>query len=223
MATLPQLIDVLAKHDGRDHATIKQFGRVIREAGYIPAGKRGAGAPRMTTHHAAILLLGIYASASPKEAPDAISRLSTLRPMGTGVAEGAPEDLAEISKAATFGEALEEAIVSAPGILGMAADHVSKVKGGTLSEESRAILMRQSLEGSGVLNFRVRISGFSAKMSLTSPWGEAYWDESFSADDDLLMEGFYPERKGDRRVSIEFGLPTLLDLFLCLSDAEGAE
>lgn len=225
MATLPQLIDVFAKHDGRDHSTLTQFGRVTRESGFIPGGKRGRGAPHMTSANTATLLLGIYGSASPKDAPDTITRLSTLRPFDVSDDAGIPEALSEIGKAATFGEALEEAIISAPDLAVMCADYVQQARNGKpLSDKSRNLLVAQAIEGRGVVRFRVEIAGLSAEMSLTSPWGKTHWKARYAVDDELFTGGFYSDpSKFDRRVSVTFGLPTLISLFECLTGFETTE
>lgn len=86
MATLPNLIDVIAKIDGRDHATLDHMARLIRDAGFIAKGKRGRGAIDMTARDAANLLLGLNGAEAPGDAPAAVSRLRMLRTQFVDVA-----------------------------------------------------------------------------------------------------------------------------------------
>lgn len=79
MAKLPALVSALAEADGRERPTIDHIARVIREAGYIPTGKRGVGAAEMDIRSAANLLIASAVSEVPKDSPTEIDRFRSLR------------------------------------------------------------------------------------------------------------------------------------------------
>lgn len=125
MATLPQMIDVLAEIDNREKPTVAQFGRSIREGGFIPGGKRGVGAPQLETQHVASLLLGTFGCESPARAPEVVARYRCLRLHEQKIKKNAPREvdaaiyessplIGLIESAANFGEAIENLIDGAP-------------------------------------------------------------------------------------------------------------
>ncbi|SCW34305.1 hypothetical protein [Ancylobacter rudongensis] len=76
MAKLPALVDALAKHDPRGLSTVKNYARIVREAGLLPTTKRGNGASDMGEGEVAKLLLGLAEVANVRKAPRAIEVLS---------------------------------------------------------------------------------------------------------------------------------------------------
>lgn len=88
MARLPAVIEVIARHDSRGAKTIENYARVIREAGLLPRGKRGVGAPHLTAEDAANLLMGLCGTSEAAKAPEAIRLLSSARLAETGTTYG---------------------------------------------------------------------------------------------------------------------------------------
>lgn len=78
MAKLPALVKAFATFDERGVATVEQFARVIREAGYLPTTKRGAGAADMGFKEAATLLIALSTSDTPKDAVQAVRNYECL-------------------------------------------------------------------------------------------------------------------------------------------------
>lgn len=78
MASLPDLVDALARIDGRDRGTIDYAAREIREAGLIQTTKRGRGSASMTALDAAHLLLGLYGGKGRGTAAEAAGTLGSL-------------------------------------------------------------------------------------------------------------------------------------------------
>ena len=60
---LPGLVAAVTKVDGRPEATINHIARQVREAGFIPGGKRGHGGPDMGYMEAAHLLVALHSCA----------------------------------------------------------------------------------------------------------------------------------------------------------------
>ncbi|MTD99853.1 hypothetical protein GIY56_06110 [Paracoccus sp. YIM 132242] len=75
MAKLPAIIELIAKHDTRSVATITNYARVLRDAGVLPKGKRGRGAPEMHQTDVADLILGLAGAGDAVNAPHAVELL----------------------------------------------------------------------------------------------------------------------------------------------------
>jgi hypothetical protein len=75
---LPALVAEYAEFDGRDSEILTYVARVIREAGLIPTGKAGWGAPTMSEREVTNLLLGANGADAPAEAARAVVRLRAL-------------------------------------------------------------------------------------------------------------------------------------------------
>lgn len=88
MARLPAVIEVIARHDSRGAKTIENYARVIREAGLLPRGKRGVGAPHMTAEDAANLLMGLCGTSEAAKAPEAVKLLRSASVCETGISNG---------------------------------------------------------------------------------------------------------------------------------------
>lgn len=114
MARLPQLIDALAEHDGRDRVSLDNLGRAIREAGFITTTGRGSAAAVMSISDAANLLIGAKGSDTPKNAATAVSQFRTFKHRATQARYEELGIFEQIDKAETFGEAIEELIAVAP-------------------------------------------------------------------------------------------------------------
>lgn len=79
MATLTDLIQVLARITGVPEATLFATGRFAREAGYISQAGRGRGGAEMTVTDAANLLIGACGPMVIKDAPRAIQLFRTQK------------------------------------------------------------------------------------------------------------------------------------------------
>ena len=224
MAKLPALVTALAEVDGRDHATIDYYARVIREAGYIPTTKRGSGAAEMTAREAANLLIALCGTDSPKDAPLAIDRFRTLvrdygwtRPKGTEL-----PGLQAAAESTTFGEALEHLINNAPLLAGAIGFFVLQGYR-DLSDKARRGLLRQALKPAGVCvpaGLSITFHRYAAEIVLWSSQRggqEREWQTRFLADVSRLEAGFYGPQEHDRRVAVIVGLPTLLALYRALN------
>lgn len=222
MCTLPKMIDVIAALDGRDPASLKHAGRVIREAGLIPTGKRGSGAQPVGLEHATTLLLGIFGSGSPSEAPHAALRLRTLEvspQRGSDDQGETSHAFADVAACETFGEAVQELIVAVPDILQAAViEAVGSEKEATA--EQRASLSRLMLADAGPLRLRVALKAMGASIECRSLSGRSIFERSYVVNDELFMGGLYGSASGDRRVVVSFTLRTLWGMFDALLGAD---
>lgn len=79
MATLSELIQVTADSLGLERGGVWKCGRVLREAGLLPTGRRGpGGSAEVTADHAAVLLLGVWCSPTYAHAPHAVEAFGAL-------------------------------------------------------------------------------------------------------------------------------------------------
>ena len=118
MATLPEFLTALQPADGRDVSAIRQIARVIREAGYIPRGKRGRGSPHLSLENAVDLLLGIYGSAYPRDAPLVLRKCHEMRFWCDCPSWYAPHIPLTLSEGQSFRSALAKMVELAPAIRG---------------------------------------------------------------------------------------------------------
>lgn len=241
MATLPQLIAALQKHDGRDLGTITQFGRMIREAGYLPGGKRGAGAPKMTFGDAAVLILGLYGSSSPAAAPGYIAKMRTLAPdEHVDTAHEIPP-LTCIEGAENLLDALAILIEVTPGLVVHALTVARQAASDGMvqrSEQGRTEVTQAQIERAGnaymamvlrgeYLRFEVVLQRDLASMRiLTDNPKKIVWERRFVLDTELLNSDYYTDalsRPADRRTVVTFGLPTLMAAWVAVSGADDEE
>lgn len=208
MATLPKMIQAFKPLDGRDEATLTQHGRVLREAGLIPGGKRGVGAPHMTARHTAILLLGIYGSATPKDAPEAVDRIGDLRHHFT---DGLLHEIFDRFVGVTFLDTLENMIARAPEIVGFLFKIVKENQDWT--EDQLNLHVQQMQRGGGLIDMTVEIGGTAARIK--AKWGDdELLDSIFMVDGDRFMAGEYNARiNADRKVTVSFSLRTIAALY----------
>jgi hypothetical protein len=78
MATLSELVEVIAEVEGLDPATVNLIARQVREAGHIKTGGRGTSAARMDFADAAALLIAVNATTIVREAGLTFHRYSRL-------------------------------------------------------------------------------------------------------------------------------------------------
>lgn len=217
MATLPKMLEFIQPFDGRDEGTLLQFGRVLREAGYIPAGKRGKGAPNMGLEHAANLLLGTYGAASPKDGPKAVANLRTLEANGfEGNFHGGCEVLRDIMEKATFGEALEELIIGLPEL----ATSIVRIMDPdcNLSDEDEADWRSRTGRGMGPADVKVALYPAGAEIAIDQG-GRILWKARYSVNTDRLMAGDYNDAaNADRKSITKFSIRTLAAYFAALMD-----
>jgi hypothetical protein len=108
MATLSELVEVIAEVEGIDRATVALIGRYVREAGLIVKRGRGPSAAVMGLTDAANLLIAVNATRNAAQAADAVS---SFRPLACNNNERLP--YSERARDFTFGEAIEQLIAAA--------------------------------------------------------------------------------------------------------------
>ena len=220
MATLPKMLELIQPFDGRDEGTLLQFGRVLREAGYIPAGKRGKGAPDLGLEHAVNLLLGTYGAASPKDGPKAVANLRTLEAHDfNGRFHEKCEVLRDIMEKKTFGEALEELIVGVPEILTSIVGIMDPDK--RFSEEDETAWRLRTARGMGPADVMVTLYPAGAKIAIDQG-GRILWEARYSVNADRFMAGDYNDAaNADRKSVTKFSIRTLAAYFGALVEGVG--
>jgi hypothetical protein len=103
MATLSELVDMVAQVEGLDASTVGLIARNLREAGHIVTGGRGLSAAKMRIQDAANLLIAVNASSIVREAAAQVVLYRDL------VARELvwPKETRRPKVYGTFGEALE--------------------------------------------------------------------------------------------------------------------
>lgn len=207
MATLPRVIRALQPYDGRDEATLTQHARLLREAGYIPGGKRGVGAPQMTNHHSAVLLLGIFASPTPKDSVSTVEALGILRHHFT---EGPLTAKFEWLQGRDFLHALTLIIERATKITDLLAETMET--GRTWTDDQIVRLRSTAAEGGGLIDFKFEIGAAAA--TIRASWGPVeLLKVIYMVDSERFMAGEYNSRMNvDRKVTTEFSLRTIVGL-----------
>lgn len=207
MATLPNMVTAFAETDGRERKTIEHIARLIRERGYIPNGKRGGGAPQMTTPAATNLTIALCGCDTPVEAPLAIDRFRSLR--STHISRdytGNLKVLKLISECETFGEALEILI---EGTLEIVLAVHQYIREAYETDNPETI---DNLWKLGVAGAEVEFARYGAAIRVFHD-RKLDFEERFICDVERmeLSPSFYGlDRIPDRRVSVKIGLPTLL-------------
>ncbi len=226
MATLPALVKAITEVDGRDHKTIEHTARLIREAGYIPTGKRGGGAAEMDFIAAANLLIGLNGADSPKDAEWAIGVIRFLRGRGFSDNESLPDIFREVGSADTFGEALALLIQGAPELVAIGKDFIDRA----YHEKSRKFEFSEMLRGSSGIRFIVNIERTFATISCFTPdfktpvqWQARYYLDLESVSDSKAREYIGRLWGRDRKVSTKIGLPTLLKVWACIEGVDAPE
>ena len=220
MAKLPSLVTALAEVDGRDRKAVDHIGRTIREAGYIPTGKRGSGAAEMSEREAANLLIALNGADQPKDTPLAIDRFRSLRQFYQGTAadfreyfasfDNTPEAMQNVADCQTFGKALEALIEGAPGLAASFHDFARKqFPGKDPSHWDTRLLAALRLEMFGL---SVTFQRYAAKIELFAMFGSerrVQCEVSFMQDESR-EDGFYGLSWPDRRVTSTIGAATLI-------------
>lgn len=231
MATLPGLIAALAETDGREQKSIEHIARFIRERGYIQNGKRGAGAPQMNSTDAANLLIALCGCDAPTEAPLAIDRFRSLRPMIEGNADvirryvesvdKLPETLRDMMQCQTFGTALEVLIDGAALLLLSLYEKAAAYRGDN-NQHAIELLIRSKIVGC-----EVELSRYSALVRVYHMAGRdkvADFEAVYIVDMDR-NPGFYgmDDANLDRKVKVSFGIKTLLQAYSATNVIEDAK
>lgn len=231
MAKLPSLVTALAEMDGRDRQSVEHIGRTIREAGYIPTGKRGSGAAEMTEREAANFIIALNGADTPKECPLAIDRFRSLRQFYKGTSkdfrdyvdsfEGQPEAMQAVADSRTFGEALEGLIDGVPSLaasfLQFARDQYPGNHGGKDWDTDLMSALRLTFFG-----VEVQFDRYAAKIDLFIMNGSernVQCEVRFIQDQDR-DRGFYGTAWPDRRVRSTIGMPTLVAAWQGLNPGE---
>ena len=217
MAKLPALVTALAEVDGRERQAVEHIGRTIREAGYIPTGKRGGGAADMTAREAANFLMALNGADTPKDCPTAIDRFRSLRQWHKGSSndfrhyvesfEGQPETMGNVADCHTFGAALEALIDGIPDLV--ASFHAYAVEQYPTMDWDSKLLTGLRM---GMFGVEVSFSRYAATIDLFSMNGSnrrVQCEVNFMRDQDR-DDGFYGTSWPDRRVESKIGMPTLV-------------
>lgn len=231
MATLPGLVAALAETDGREQKSIEHIARFIRERGYIQNGKRGAGAPQMNSTDAANLLIALCGCDTPGEAPLAIDRFRSLRPMYEGDAgmirryvesiDHMPDTIREMMNCQTFGTALETMIDGAASLLVSLYEKGAAYRGDD-NEKAIALLIKANIVG-----VEVELLRYAAEVRLFHMEGAnkvADFEAKYIVDLQR-SPGFYgmDAESADRRVKVVFGIKTLLQAYRATNVDEEAK
>ncbi len=105
MATLGELVEVIAEVEGVEHATVSWIGRSLREAGLITKHGRGPSAAHMGLADGANLLIGVNATRTAAHAARAVQAYRRFRPDRF--------QRSETNRDFTLGEAIEQLLVAA--------------------------------------------------------------------------------------------------------------
>lgn len=231
MAKLPALVSAVAKIDGRARETVDHIARVIRERGYITTGKRGGGAAEMTVREAANLLIALNGADTPKEAPAAIDRFRSLRQwaiVGSGSPgsaqlakyENYPQAIKNVMDVHTFGEALDSLIEDVPDLVACLRqychDAYNDIEPAKLDENFFGSLRL------GLFGLEITFERYAAKIELYTMYGSerrVEFEARFMQDQDR-EPGFYGNAWPDRRISVTFGVPTLIAVWQVLHPNE---
>ncbi|MEZ5782372.1 MAG: hypothetical protein R3D70_12240 [Rhizobiaceae bacterium] len=114
MATIGDLVRMIAQAEGIDEVSVDVYARRAREAGFISQGGRGRSAPKMTVRDAANLLIAVNASPTGREVHRIVPYFRELELAGSNYttaffdeAEHYSGVVIHATTASSFGEALE--------------------------------------------------------------------------------------------------------------------
>ncbi|MCM5558079.1 hypothetical protein [Pleomorphomonas sp. JP5] len=214
MAKLPALVTALTEVDGRDRPTIDHYARTIREAGFIPTGKRGVGAAEMDVRAAANLLIALNCGSDAKQAAERVAFFRAFILNDASDPQGF-RTFQAINSAQNFGEALELLIGGVPEIILRGVRYIDE-KWPEKSDEFRQIAKSRMLASGDVVNCVVKLSLSGVEIKYRA-WDDIEWSAEFSIPVSLIETALIMERlKTDRRVTCSFGLPTLIAAFKAL-------
>lgn len=210
MATLPQTISALESVAGRDHATLTQYGRIIREAGLLPRGKRGGGAPQMTPENIAMLMLGVYFSDAPKDAALTAERLRSYKVANVESSESYAAVFAELGECRHFGEALAALIAIQPALVATFEGYIETAYAGYPATAISAL----KADLHSIVSLSVTVNGINAEIECQMD-RVTHWKGRYSIDLTKWAAGEYGFETSDRRVSASFGLRSLQVAYQC--------
>ena len=231
VAKLPTLVTALAEVDGRDRQSVEHIGRTIRERGYIPTGKRGAGAAEMSAREAANFLMALNGADTPKDGPIAIDRFRSLRQWFSGTADDfrakadsfadQPEAMQAVADCRTFGEAVEALIEGVPSLV------VSFFAFGLNAwPDVKPEFWRERLLHAfelGMFGLDITFRRYAATIEVFVMFGSerrVQCDVTFGQDRDRAEAGFYGTSRPDRKVQVVIGMPTLIAAWQALHPGE---
>ena len=213
MATLPKMIEALSKLDNRPKPAVQQFGRAIREAGHIPKGKRGAGAPELTANDIASLLLGTYGSEAQSKAPEAVTKYRRLIMKGIdpcveikkheGIDQGkyASSTLVKrMNTAANFGEIIEWLIENADQLALELLHLTGESPTSNVKKDETEFDRAQRLSTHAL---HITLSSSYAEVTLMDMFNRVHLYANFQTPDGLLDE-FRQEWSADRHTQVTF-------------------
>lgn len=239
MARLPALVDAIAQHDRRGHATIAHISRQVRDVDLIESKKRGAGASVMTFSDATTLLLGAYGNLTPQGAVEAVENMRSLQPspwdkIDRMKREDLPEELAFLRKRLSFADTVEAMLANAPALAAWQRRYMSEWLGVTqglteaeFSMERAAAKLRAAntyavLSPARVIRVVCYAPGLAAEVHLGRLWMQLEEDDAFheyyapptawATKRALSDETLEIDPREGALATMEFGLPTLLAL-----------
>jgi hypothetical protein len=110
MATLSEVVEVIAEVEGIDAATVAWVGRSLREAGLVTKRGRGPSAAQMGWSDATNMLIAVNATRNAAEAARAALRYRRFRPYEDQFPEFWQD---RMNRDFTLGEAIEQLLVAA--------------------------------------------------------------------------------------------------------------
>lgn len=224
MAKLSALVKAITAVDGRDQKTIEHVARVVREAGFIPTGKRGGGSAEMTFEAATNLIIALNSAEAPKDAPHSVERMRSLTPLGTP-RDFEGEAFTKLDSARNFGDALEILINQLPDWWNIGCQYIEdayKPK----NQEQRLSHQRMFISGMSGLLIRVELGLYHANISFEYPNSEPHdWSNGKPVNEVAYFQAyimdvsipefhsFYQHQEADRKVTYSFGFATLAALY----------
>ncbi len=213
MATLPKMIDAIQKVDLRPATTLIQFGRVLRDAGLIPGGKRGAGAPHLDTGSVANLFIGLSADSPSKSTFAVILHRRLRRRIETGKLPSCCKVLDDLNQVVSFGEAIEYLIDNASAIAQEIADQHEP--------HPTADRPRQTLAGLGWADLRICLGSVVSKIQLRSAEG-VLWEVQYAVDQREIevdrLDEYAHVLNSDRRVEVVYSFRTIAAYHFAMAD-----
>jgi hypothetical protein len=141
MATLGELVEIIARYEGLDPATVRLIARHVREAGLITTGGRGPSAAQMNFADAANLLIAVNASVVAREAPEIVREYRRLKAWTSDRTLGEFGDaLEKLIDALSTTHTLPKVYLSVPMPALLSQQHIRKVQLTFQRPEARANL-----------------------------------------------------------------------------------
>jgi hypothetical protein len=211
----------MEKVDGRDRAVLEYHARAFREGGVIQKGKRGFGAPSMTTQDAANFLIALNAGDTAPEAIEAVPQFRSLVAAYPG--HGTDPLGGALDNAKTFGEVIGALIDRAPELFASFAVYLRDAWPDD-SDKAYELRVHGMLRFGEYVRLRVTMSRWPVAAEIVierytaegwlADWRMPYMqDVNLKFDPETLKDtGFYRDNSADRRTSVTVGLKTFLAL-----------